>query len=81
MCPTAHLDVDSLLGLLAVEQAFDVEVGAARVLVNGRTDPLPLTGDDHVRIHRCRRNESEHGADTTTRNTASVSLHWITIVD
>lgn len=31
---TAHLDVDALLGFLAVKQAFDVEARAPCVLMN-----------------------------------------------
>lgn len=46
----AHLNVDAFLGLLAVEQAFDIEVGAPRVLVHRGAHPLPLTGDDDVRV-------------------------------
>lgn len=44
--------MDSLFGLLAVEQTLDVKVGAAGVLVNLRADPLAFAGDDDVRVHR-----------------------------
>lgn len=47
----AHLHVDPLFGFFAVKQAFDVEVGGARVLLNGGSDPLPLARDDDVGIH------------------------------
>ena len=46
----AYLNVDAFLGLLAVEQAFDIEVGAPRVLVHRRAHSLSLTGDDDVRV-------------------------------
>lgn len=50
---TAHLDVDSILGFLAVEQAFDVKVWAPCVFVNWRSNPLSLAGDDHIGIYSC----------------------------
>lgn len=50
---TAHLDVDAFLGFLAVKQAFDIKVRAPCVLVNRRTDLLPLAGDDHVGVDGC----------------------------
>lgn len=52
--PTAHLHVDSVLGLLAVKHSFDIKVGAASVFLNRRTHPFSLTGDDGVWIHRCK---------------------------
>ena len=49
----ADLNVDALLGFLAVEETLDVEVGAAGVLVNGRAHPLPLAGDNHIGVRSC----------------------------
>ena len=57
----ADLDVDALLGFLAVEETLDVEVGAAGVLVNGRAHPLPLARDDHIGVRSCRGGEGGAG--------------------
>lgn len=50
----AHLDVDPLFGFFAIKQAFDVKVGTACVLLDGRADALSLTRDDDVRINSWR---------------------------
>lgn len=54
-----HLDVDPLFGFFAIKQAFDVKVGTAGVLLDGRTDALALARDDDVGIDSWRERQGE----------------------
>lgn len=45
-----HLNVNAFFWLFAIEHPLDVELGTSGVLMYRRSDFLPLTGDNHVRI-------------------------------
>lgn len=47
------LDSDGLARLLAVEDAFHVVLGCRGALLHSRTDFVPLTLDDHIRVSPC----------------------------
>lgn len=58
-----HLNVNAFFWLFAIEHPLDVELGTSGVLMYRRSDFLPLTGDNHVRIWAWSKKYGGHVSD------------------